>query len=63
MLKSALKVNENLCIEKFGSVTAYLKQANAGHQGFVARTNWKILGRGPRWKIFICEAKLVVLLK
>jgi hypothetical protein len=31
MLKSSLKVNENLSIEKFGSVTAYLKQINVGH--------------------------------
>jgi hypothetical protein len=30
MLKSSLKVKENLCIEKFGSVTAYLKQINVG---------------------------------
>ncbi|KAJ3623563.1 hypothetical protein MTP99_019782 [Tenebrio molitor] len=31
MLKSSLKVKENLCIEKFCSVTAYLKQINVGH--------------------------------
>jgi hypothetical protein len=31
MRKSSLKVKENLCIEKFCSVTAYLKQINVGH--------------------------------
>ncbi|RZC14237.1 hypothetical protein BDFB_005959, partial [Asbolus verrucosus] len=30
MLKSTLKVKENLCIEKFGSIIAYLKQMNIG---------------------------------
>jgi hypothetical protein len=31
MLKSSLKVKENLCIKKFDSVNAYLKQINVGH--------------------------------
>jgi hypothetical protein len=31
MLKSSLKMKENLCIEKFCSVTAYLKQINVEH--------------------------------
>jgi hypothetical protein len=37
MRKSSLKVKENLCIEKFCSVTAYLKQINVGHHAKKSR--------------------------
>jgi hypothetical protein len=49
MLKSSLKVKENLCIEKFCSVTAYLKQINVGHHAKKS----KVLSREHIEKFFL----------
>ncbi|CAH1369476.1 unnamed protein product, partial [Tenebrio molitor] len=55
MLKSSLKVKENLCIEKFCSVTAYLKQINVGHHAKKSKV--------CRRDIFICEGIYVLVVK
>jgi hypothetical protein len=49
MLKSSLKVKENLCIEKFCSVTAYLKQINVEHHAKKS----KVLSREHIEKFFL----------
>jgi hypothetical protein len=69
MLKSSLKVKENLCIEKFGSVTAYLKQINVGHHTKKSKVLSRehiekfLLEAADETYIFICEGIYVLVVK